>query len=72
MVIDYKSVIGIDHAAGRDRTVSFYARRCGRQLIIKAFKESPVCTLRKPQPQTKAEKNQARLKQLRGRAGRWA
>lgn len=24
------------------------------------------------QPQTKAEKNQARLKQLRGRAGRWA
>lgn len=23
-------------------------------------------------PQTKAEKNQARLKQLRGRAGRWA
>lgn len=23
------------------------------------------------QPQTKAEKNQARLKQLRGRAGRW-
>lgn len=24
------------------------------------------------QPQTKTEKNQARLKQLRGRAGRWA
>jgi hypothetical protein len=24
------------------------------------------------QPQTKAEKNQARLKHLRGRAGRWA
>ena len=24
------------------------------------------------QPQTKAEKNRARLKQLRGRAGRWA
>ncbi len=24
------------------------------------------------QPQTKAKKNQARLKQLRGRAGRWA
>ena len=64
--------IGVDFSAGRDKSVVFYARRCGRQLIVEKFKECLDFNLRQLQPQTKAEKNQARLKQLRGRAGRWA
>jgi len=40
---------------------------CIRPVIVDAAYEAVW-----KKPQTKAEKNQARLKQLRGRAGRWA
>lgn len=40
---------------------------CIKPVIVDAIYEAIM-----KKPQTKAEKNQARLKQLRGRAGRWA
>lgn len=40
---------------------------CIRPVIADAVYEAVM-----KKPQTKAEKNQARLKKLRGRAGRWA
>ena len=43
---------------------------CIRPVIADAVDAVYEAVMKKPQ--TKAEKNQARLKQLRGRAGRWA
>ena len=39
-------------------------------LLISLYEQMEIRA--QAQPQTKAEKNKARLKQLRGRAGRWS
>lgn len=87
MVIEDRKVIGVDYGTDDgDRTVISRYTNVSHEFVlwtdrINAF---PITTLGNQthiymplvgdlhQPQTKAEKNQARLKQLRGRAGRWA
>ncbi len=72
MVIeDRKSVVGWYVEPNSEKTVFFYGRRCGRIIKREAIINGLYAAIIKP-PSTKAEKNQARLKQLRGRAGRWA
>mgnify|MGYP006318637923 CR=1 FL=1 len=55
-----------------DRRLAFDIDRVFYEICIKPAIVDAVYEAIIKKPQTKAEKNQARLKQLRGRAGRWA
>lgn len=69
MVIDDNREIRIDYFAvvGEDGEVVL---RTHQSFIIRRRVDISISPINRQQ--TKAEKNQARLKQLRGRAGRWA
>lgn len=69
IVIDDRRVIGVDHGKQNSERTVVWNGAGQHEIFVRTYTWSSVDVLK---PQTKAEKNKARLKELRGRAGRWA